>query len=206
MSSGSGTVTSSVEPTSFSQRSPSSPPLPRWCSRSSTPLQPTLLFCRLQSSLAEVLDRVHKVTERIPRIALFGSVLAGLDDPQSDLDILCFFPDGKDVDPKYREFCLHVAFGAVGQHFTCTDSIECSSVKDFWHKYTVGLTVLGTKVDVCVDWAPGKCHEHVVLGQALQDFVSGKSPQVKAAWLGLLSQSREAGITQRRGGRKMSER
>ena len=160
------------------------------------------MFCRLQSSLAEVLDRVHKVTERSPRIELFGSVLAGLDDPQSDLDILCFFPDGKDVDPKYREFCLHVAFGAVGQHFTCTDSIECSSVKDFWHKYTIGLTVLGTKVDVCVDWAPGKCHEHVVLGQALQDFVSGESPHVKVAWLDLLSQSRKAGITQRRGGQK----
>ena len=58
---------------------------------------------------------------------------------------------------------------------------------------------------MCVDWAPGKCHEHVVLGQALQNFVSGvecKSRKVKAAWLDLLSQSREAGITQRHGGRK----
>ena len=58
---------------------------------------------------------------------------------------------------------------------------------------------------MCVDWAPGICHEHVVLGQALGDFVSGvkcKSREVKAAWLDLLSQSREAGITQRRGGQK----
>ena len=58
---------------------------------------------------------------------------------------------------------------------------------------------------MCVDWAPGKCHEHVVSGQALQNFVSGvecKSREVKAAGLHLLSQSREAGITQRRGGRK----
>ena len=90
VSSGSGTETSSVELTSFS---PSSLPLPRWCLGSSLSPPPTplptlgsrastlLLFCRLQSSLAEVLDRVHKVTERIPHIALFGSVLAGLDDP-----------------------------------------------------------------------------------------------------------------------------
>ena len=58
---------------------------------------------------------------------------------------------------------------------------------------------------MCVDWAPGICHEHVVLGQALGDFVSGvkcKSHEVKAAWLDLLSQSREAGITQRRGGQR----
>ena len=144
VSSGSGTGTSSVEPTSFS---PSSPPLPRWCLGSSLPPPPPplptlgsrashlLLFCRLQSSLAEVLDRVHKVTERSPRIELFGSVLAGLDDPQSDLDILCFFPDGKDVDRQDREFCLHVAFGLVGQHFKrMASKEECSGVEELWHK------------------------------------------------------------------------
>ena len=124
---------------------------------------------------------------------LFGSVLAGLDDPQSDLDILCFFPNGKDLDPQERECCLHMAFGLVGQHFLRMESNkECSGVKLLWHKSTVGLTVPGPKVHVCVDWAPGKCHEHVVLGQALQNFVSGvecKSRKVKAAWLDLLSQS-----------------
>ena len=105
-------------------------------------------------------------------------MLAGLDDPQSDLDILCFFPDGKDVDRQDREFCLHVAFGLVGQHFKrMASKEECSGVEDLWHKYTVGLTVLGKKVDVCVDWAPGKCHEHVVLGQALQDFVWQNHPR-----------------------------
>ena len=56
---------------------------------------------------------------------------------------------------------------------------------------------------MCVDWAPGNCHEHVVLGQALGDFVSGvKCKSHKAAWLDLLSQSRDAGITHKRGGRK----
>ena len=97
-SSGSGTGTSSVEPTSFSQRSPSSPPLPTRWSQSSLSPYTTLLFCRLQSSLAEVF--ASHMTGRIAHIALFGSVLAGLDDPQSDLDILCFFPNGKDLDPQ----------------------------------------------------------------------------------------------------------
>ena len=93
-SSGSGTGTSSVEPTSFSQRSPSSPPLPtsrsspsapptplptRWSQSSLSPY-PTLLFCRLQSSLAEVFASLH-ITGRIAHIELFGSVLAGLNDP-----------------------------------------------------------------------------------------------------------------------------
>jgi hypothetical protein len=99
-----------------------------------------------------------------------------------------------------------MAFGLVGQHFLRMQSNrECSGVNLLWHKSTVGLIYLGKKVDVCVDWAPGICHEHVVLGQALGDFVSGvkcKSHEVKAAWLDLLSQSREAGITQRRGGQR----
>ena len=79
-------------------------------------------------------------------------MLAQLDDSQSDLDILCFFPDGKDLDPQERECCLHMAFGLVGQHFLRMESKwECSGVECLWYKYTLALTVPGKKVDMCVD-------------------------------------------------------
>ena len=152
-----------------------------------------LLFKHLQKPRDELEQRVGYKT----RLELFGSVVAGLNDHGSDLDVICFYENFADVDRQRKEMCLHMAFSFLSHHILDT----CSGVRLQWNKSTICFMFRGVPIDLNVSWVKKELHSYVEISLYLQACVSRKSVD---EWKLILESARQTGIAQQRGGARGS--
>ena len=176
------------------------PHVPRPLSQCQPPLHSTT-FEALLEELERPRQAIEAVMKRGLRIGMFGSVCAGLNDDESDLDVICVYENfdntGKD-NALLRTGLLHTGFGILLTYLL--EMQACSKVKPVYWKWTIEFKFQGIKVDLYIDTSKFQLHSHVALSRCIKACVTENCEHLSVdTWKALLQSARDSEVAQRRG-------